>query len=584
MIHTNQALVSRYIGLLNNKETAQPVQLEKPAALTQATIDTIERAVIASNQKLYFGDSEYLKKYKSHSEADFALARLIVHKGNAYSMHRAVLQTLTEEVFKRSSLYRPEKWKTVKKNTIPKQIDALFQSLGQADSGQSLNDQDPESGNTRLELLQKKYVILELGGKFCMTPRPSHASADDVSPAGNVPIYTGGDIKTALMRALRQAGFSEDTSLVAKFMHHPSTQMFRGLEFHPRPRNKLALNTWVGPTAVPCEGDPSIIIQYLETVICDGDKASSEYLLDYLAHMLQRPEEKPGIMIVLLGGQGTGKGTFYSLLRSIWRRTTLMVQDVEQIVGRFNASLECNYVIFLDEALFRGNKSGTEKLKSVTTEPTIHIEQKHQPTRTIESVHRLFAATNQLHFGHVDRDDRRYLFLRLSSHRAQDTAYFASVHWAIEDQGTLGAFVRHLYQRDLSSRNIRLRPLTPEHQNQRLHSLEEFDRTWFDMLHEEKIKRDGGFVSTEGLLNYHKEISPKRNYYDTVQANVLAARIKLLCPSAKPTRQSYGEDASKRGYDLPPLEVCRAEFESFLGFPIPWNDPAGRKPKFDSPF
>jgi len=44
--------------------------------------------------------------------------------------------------------------------------------------------------------------------------------------------------------------------------------------------------------------------------------------------------------------------------------------------------------------------------------------------------------------------------------------------------------------------------LTPEHQNQRLHSLEEFDRTWFDMLHEEKIKRDGGFVSTEGLLNH----------------------------------------------------------------------------------
>lgn len=165
MIHTDQALVNRYIALLNGNNTAQQGLLKKLAAPTQATIDALESAVIGSNHKLFFGDSEYLKKYKSHSEADFALARLIVHKGKAHSMDRTVLQTLTEDVFKRSSLYRPEKWRTVTKNTIPKQIEALFQSLDQADPGQSLNSQDPESGNMRLELLQKKYVILELGGQ-----------------------------------------------------------------------------------------------------------------------------------------------------------------------------------------------------------------------------------------------------------------------------------------------------------------------------------------------------------------------------------------------------------------------------------
>ena len=75
------------------------------------------------------------------------------------------------------------------------------------------------------------------------------------------------------------------------------------------------------PVIKPTQGDWSRIRTHLYEVICDGDIELFEYLLDYVAHMLQRPEEKPGVMVVLLGSQGTGKGLFFQILQRVWGRT-----------------------------------------------------------------------------------------------------------------------------------------------------------------------------------------------------------------------------------------------------------------------
>ena len=89
------------------------------------------------------------------------------------------------------------------------------------------------------------------------------------------------------------------------------------------------------------------------------------------------------------------------------------------MIGRFNAALERNYVICMDEALFAGDKKSLNQLKSVVTEPEIRIEQKYQPPRTIRSYQRFFAATNHEHFAHMEHDDRRFLFLRVSDVQKQ---------------------------------------------------------------------------------------------------------------------------------------------------------------------
>jgi hypothetical protein len=72
------------------------------------------------------------------------------------------------------------------------------------------------------------------------------------------------------------------------------------------------------------------------------------------------------------------------------------------------------------------------------TEPNINIEQKYQPARSIGSVHRLFAASNHEHFAHVEMDDRRFVFLRVSDLHMQDTTYFAQLAAAVQDPSQIG--------------------------------------------------------------------------------------------------------------------------------------------------
>ncbi|MCX7253110.1 MAG: DUF5906 domain-containing protein, partial [Burkholderiales bacterium] len=64
-------------------------------------------------------------------------------------------------------------------------------------------------------------------------------------------------------------------------------------------------------------------------------------------------------------------------------RTSLLVSDIQQVVGQFNGALERHYVVIMDEALFSGDRKSQDRMKPLITEKTCHIEQKYQPARTI---------------------------------------------------------------------------------------------------------------------------------------------------------------------------------------------------------
>ena len=109
------------------------------------------------------------------------------------------------------------------------------------------------------------------------------------------------------------------------------------------------------------------------------------------------------------------------------------VSDINQVVGQFNAALERHFVIIMDEAMFSGDRKSQDRMKSLITENTCHIEQKYQPSRTIESFHRFFASSNHEHFSHVEGDDRRSLFVRVSDVYQGDHDYFSQVGVALSD-------------------------------------------------------------------------------------------------------------------------------------------------------
>jgi hypothetical protein len=439
----------------------------------------------------------------------------------------------------------------------------------------------PTSG---LSALQAAYALYRAGGEFYVVELQKLAEVK-TGKCVEVEFFKKQSAEILLKRFLEnQAIACESKSTIAQFWINPSTQVFNATAFSPLPQPASTINYWIEPTAKPRAGNCDILKAFLLNIICAGSSVTYSYLLRYLAHMLQRPEEKPGIIIVLLGGQGTGKGTFFRILRAIWGRTALQVSDIQEVIGHFNAVLERNYVICMDEALFSGDKKALDRLKSLVTEPTCRVEQKYQPARTIDSYHRFFAASNHDHFAHVEQDDRRFFFLRVSDDAKGNHQFFSQLSNAIDDPAVIDAFVYELMNLDLSQFNVRQKPQTTEHVLQKLRSLEGFSRFWFEVLTSggltgrpdhcnEWIKTV--FIPTTQLVSNYTNLDKKAEWYRTVQQNELLGELKRLCPSVRYDRQQYRHLGQRRGWWLPDLVTARHEFERFIGGPVDWPMDAG---------
>ncbi len=429
--------------------------------------------------------------------------------------------------------------------------------------------------------IQKRFALMNLSGDLRVVDRQQIADILAGRSSGEVSFYKRADAALLLRRYAEILPISFDPKkVIAVFWIDPLTHVYDAVAFSPLLTPASTLNFWSPSPVRPAQGDWSLIRDFLLHVICDGNTSLYDYLLKFLAHMQQRPEEKPGVMLVMLSGQGTGKGTLFKLVRAFWPRTTLRVSDVDHVIGTFNAPLERAYAVCLDEAIFSGDRKALDRLKSLITEPHITIEAKYQPRRAIESFHRFFAASNHDHFARVEVDDRRFVFFRVSASRQGDHAYFDTVHGAIEDPNVIAAMAYDLLSIDLSGFNVRQRPRTPEHTQQKLKSLDGFDRYWHEVLQTGSFAPSceygeqwgvGRFIDTATLKTQCEQFHRPVKQHQPLTEQVTSAALKKWCPSSESNRRIY-QGRQARGYDLPELDIARREFEAAIGAKVDWPD------------
>ncbi len=435
-----------------------------------------------------------------------------------------------------------------------------------------------------LTLLSREFALIDLSGQIRVIRTADVRLLKENKLGRSVNFYQKKDAELIMKRFLEEKNLAQSGGQIQRFFTDPRTMVYEATAFHPLPQPPNVLNYWCEPIRAIAGPRTEGLKTFLLDVICAGESEMYEYVMNYLAHMLQKPEVKPGVAIILLGGQGVGKGTFFRLLTAIWKGSTLVVQDIDQVVGKFNSALERSYVVCMDEAMFRGDRKASEKLKALVTEPIIRIEEKYEPSRTIKSFHRFFAASNNDHFGQVDSDDRRYVFLRVPDHKRCDHEYFSQLHDDLNDEKVMSAFVHELRLRDLSRVNIFARPISEEHISQRIQSLHGFARFWHDLLVREEVGRDGSFISTNALIKEYNDYNSREVRFAPLQSNELSMQLAKMCPSATKDRTSLTQGFSQRGYDLPPLHVCRSEFEAYMGAEIDWDECPGEQPKYSHPF
>jgi hypothetical protein len=448
------------------------------------------------------------------------------------------------------------------------------------------NIQEAAQAPSALSQVQERFSLLNISAEIRIIDNQEVASVL-AGKKNDISLYKRPEGQLVMKRYIETLPIAtKPKEVIDQFLVHPKTHTYDEIAFSPLKTPSTTLNYWRGPTVTPAPGDWSVIRDFLYEVICDGDLALYHYLLRYIAHMLQHPEEKPSIAIVMLSRSGCGKGTFFQLLTNIWSKSAIEVSDINHVIGSFNAALEKNYVVMMDEAIFVGNKAAMERLKNMISEPTVRVEQKYQPSRTIESYHRFFAASNSEHFASIPIDDRRFVFIKVSARKQQDLIYFDMVHKAINDSVTIAAFVYDLFAMDLTHFQVRQRPITSEHLNQRIQSLDGFERYWLEVLETGKFRtkpmgiysssdtswEDSIFISTQTIIDSYSHYDKNANRYEPLQTQKVAATLQKICPSAKSDRITNTSGKQERGYQLPVISVARIEFESAIKTQICWNN------------
>lgn len=436
-----------------------------------------------------------------------------------------------------------------------------------------VNLKDFAAANPLTEL-QKRFALITVGGQIGIVDTYELDFRGDSLIAPPLKIYSRSDGMLLMERHLETILSDSNSKVILRnFLMDPNTKTFNRVAFSPLKMPDDVLNLWIDNKFEPIEGTYPTIEEFLKSVISNGNNNSYNYLLNYLAHAIQKPHEKPGVMIAMLGGQGTGKGSAYHLIRSIFKHTTVQLNQVNHVVTGFNAILERAYIVLLDEALFAGDVKSTEAMKSLISEPVITIEEKRQPRRAIESYHRFFAATNSIHFAKTDKDDRRMFYLKVADTRVNDSDYWSSLRAAIKGP-ELNAFVYELCNRDISKFNPRLRPEVEELIDQKLMSLQGLERYIFEILSTERIGlqdwREGEFLSSEYLKGSYEEYSKGISKYSIIQAREISTAIKKILPDLIKTRQNYNS-RSCRGYILCSIDIARSNFEKYIKGKIDWS-------------
>ncbi len=439
-----------------------------------------------------------------------------------------------------------------------------------------------------LEAMNDQYCTVLRGGKFTVM-------WEEVDPSARPPrkmwLSCGGGDFRAFHSNRRVVKGGKAVPLVDAWLEWGRRRTARGVIFDPERDHEGFLNLWTGWAAEPKKGDWGALRDLLGEALCDGDRVVFDYVMNWAAHMVQRPWEMAEVALCFQGEKGTGKGTFARYLCALAGRHGLHISSSDQLSGRFNSHLRDLIFLFADEALRPGDKAAESRLKALLTEPTLAFEGKGRDVESGRNFVRVFMATNDDWFVPMgaDGEERRFVVQRVNGTWRGRADRFKRVDEQMASGGLAG-MLWDLLQRELGAWHPRdSMPKTKASTEQRVRNLGVVATWWLGLLEEgatpgsdawelRVLKEDvrghfGSWCKSNGInpggmgrsldmlfARDLKKVCPEANH-----------KVRMLVPADRNDVSKHG-DGRAWGYEFPTLERSRTLMESVLGGDPGWPE------------
>lgn len=224
----------------------------------------------------------------------------------------------------------------------------------------------------------------------------------------------------------------------------------------------LYYNTFKGFPIEPKEGDCQAFTDHVKMLF--PDTYAYDWFMNWLAHLVQRPWEKPTTAPVhIFRQQGLGRGALHTIimnmLNGIPSKSVIATASTADILlgdSQFNEHFFQKLYIGVEETETTRKKAG-DKLKDYITATSMTINPKGMPKRESEQMYyRMFFMTNKMDALPIDLTDRRFFVYQPGEDVTvkADGGYYVKLYKMASDRNFLAAVLHNLKERDISSYNV----------------------------------------------------------------------------------------------------------------------------------
>jgi hypothetical protein len=306
-----------------------------------------------------------------------------------------------------------------------------------------IREPTPTNQNTLFRLMNREFALVPVAGKTRYM---------SISPAGELWFRNHEDL-TAIFKNVpvyKMNAFDAWCSWEKR-------KTYAGVGFFPgssvrKPRVPAGyLNTWQGFQLKPKKGAWGLLDKHLRKIVCGGNQTYADFLYDWLAHLVQVPQEKPGSCLVLRSSvEGSGKSMLVnSVLKPIFGEAATTIDKSIGLTGRFASFLEQNIILGVEEAIWAGSKADAGVVKNVITNARLKIERKGFASYHAPNYTRLIFTSNEDWVVPASLSARRFFALEVENSRANDPQYFDPLFDEIENGG-VEAFLHDMLKRKIT--------------------------------------------------------------------------------------------------------------------------------------
>jgi hypothetical protein len=223
---------------------------------------------------------------------------------------------------------------------------------------------------------------------------------------------------------------------------------------------------------------------------CSNDVKVYNFVLDWFAHILQKPWEKMKTALVLRSTERAGKGiVVQSIAEIIGYKYFFQPSTPKQVLGEFNGGLRNNILLFIDEMVWGGDKERAGTLKKLTTEEYTYVNEKYMSLLRVRNLSNIIMASNEDWVVPAGATDTRWVVLDVSDELAIMKAGKRALLDSILDFD-IKSLAKFLYERDISKFNIYDGINTDALRYQKIQTMSKLRKWWLDILNNGIIEHD----------------------------------------------------------------------------------------------